>query len=191
MIAWLSGTVREREVKSLIVVVGGVGYRVVVPAAVLARTRVGAEIVLYTYHRVGPEAEELYGFAEREQLDYFELLLTVPSVGPRTALSILNAAPPVVLEQAVAEHDTGVLTKVSGVGRKTAERILVELTERIGKRAQAHGPAGVVQQETIEALTSMGYTRAQARAAVRELPAEVASVEEAVRAVLQAQQSVK
>lgn len=186
MIARLSGTVLEREAKALVVDVNGVGYRVRVLSSLLERSRRGEEMALRIYHHITDGAEELFGFAEREDLAFFELLLLVPSVGPRTAMNILDAAPPRVLEQAVAEEDITVLTKVSGVGRKTAERILVELKERVSVGAVS-GAAGSVQQGAIEALVSLGYSTEQARAAVRQLPAQVATIEEAVRAVLQSQ----
>lgn len=176
----------EREARALVVEVGGVGYRVAVLPVLRESLRHGQEVALRIYHHVAADAEALYGFTEAEDLKYFELLLLVPSVGPRTAMNILGAAPPRVLEQAVAEEDVTVLTKVSGVGRKTAERILVELKERISAPAVS-GAAGNIQRGVIEALVSLGYSLEQARAAVRSLPAGMATVEEAVRAVLQSQ----
>jgi len=186
MIARLVGKVVEREGKALIVDVGGVGYRVMVLGLLREKAKRGAKVSLRIHHHVTDGAESLYGFERREDLRFFELLLTVPSVGPRTALSILEVAPPEVLAQAVAEEDTTLLTKVSGVGRKTAERILVELKEKITAPALA-GVAGGVQQETMEALTSIGFTASQARTAVRKLPKGVKTVEEAVKQILQGQ----
>lgn len=186
MIARLVGIVAEREGRALIVDVGGVGYRVAVLGSLREKTKRGAKMTLRIHHHVTDGAESLYGFERREDLRFFELLLTVPSVGPRTALSILEVAPPEVLAQAVAEEDTTLLTKVSGVGRKTAERILVELKEKITAPALA-GVGGGVQQETMEALTSIGFTASQARTAVRKLPKGVKTVEEAVKQILQVQ----
>jgi len=186
MIAYLSGTVLEKEAKSLIVLAGGVGYRVAAAPNVLEAAQTGETITLYIHHHVGAEAEELYGFASREELRHFDLLLTVPSVGPRTALGILYIAPPPVLAQAVAEQDTALLTKVSGVGKKTAERILIELAGKL-QPSEAAGPAGAVQREAVEALVSLGYTLAAARSAVQDLPRDTVTVEDAVRHVLQTQ----
>ena len=188
MIARLRGAVLERDAKSVIVDAGGVGYRVAVLPRLAEKIKTGETVDLRIHHHVSAEAQNLYGFTEREDLRYFELLLTVPSVGPRTAMGVLEAAPPRVLEQAVAEDDTAVLTKVSGVGRKTAERILVELKGKIAPLAGgAAGVASSVQQEAVDALISLGFTARQARAAVQKLPREVATVEEAVRAALQTQ----
>lgn len=162
---------------------GGVGYRVRTLSATREKLTEGAEVTLRIYHHVGQDDETLFGFETAEQLKYFELLLTVPSVGPKTALNILDVAPPRILEQAVAENDKTLLTKVSGVGKKTAERILVELAGKIGKPSE-RGVSGAIQQEAIEALLSIGFSPAQAREAVRRLPKEVTTVEEAVRTAL-------
>lgn len=186
MIARLSGKVIERESKALVVDVNGVGYRVAVLGLLWEKVRKGSAVTLRIHHHITSDGESLYGFANKEDLSFFELLLTVPSVGPRTAVSILEVAPPRVLAQAVTEEDTALLTKVSGVGRKTAERILVELKEKIMAPAVA-GVSGNVQQEAMEALVSIGFTTAQARAAVQKLPRDVKSVEEAVKQVLQTQ----
>lgn len=186
MIAILKGTVIEREERALIVDVQGIGYRVAVLSTTRELAKVGEEIALRIYHQTSQDAEALYGFDSKEQLKYFELLLSVPSVGPKTALGILEEAPPHVLEQAVAENDVTLLTKVSGVGKKTAERILVEFKGKI-KTKKAGGVSGVIQNETIDALVSIGFSPARAREAVRRLPKEIAKVEEAVRAVLKTQ----
>ncbi|MFH1354196.1 MAG: Holliday junction branch migration protein RuvA [bacterium] len=186
MIARLSGKVIERESKALIVDVNGVGYRVAVLNSLWKKTRKGSVVFLRIHHHITSDGESLYGFESKEGLDFFDLLLTVPSVGPRTAMSILEVAPPKVLAQAVTEEDTALLTKVSGVGRKTAERILVELKEKILPSA-VMGVSGNVQQEAMEALTSIGFTASQAREAVQRLPRDVKSVEEAVKLSLQKQ----
>lgn len=186
MIALLSGKIVEREKGSLILDVQGVGYRVAVLSRLREQVQLGQELQLRIHHHITDAAEELYGFHQSEDLHYFGLLLTVPSVGPKTALGILEVAPPTVLEQALAEQDTTLLTKVSGVGKRTAERILVELREKVGA-AGGGAVSGSIQHEAIEALVSIGYTTQQARDAVSKLPKEVTSVEEAVRRVLQGQ----
>lgn len=187
MIARLKGTVLEREERALIVDVQGIGYRVAVLSGTREQAQAGQEISLTIYHHIGQDSQALYGFDSKEQLKYFELLLSVPSVGPKTALGILEEAPPHVLEQAVAENDVTLLTKVSGVGKKTAERILVEFKGKIKISKTRSGVSGVIQNETIDALVSIGFSPARAREAVRRLPKEITKVEEAVRAVLKTQ----
>lgn len=184
VIAILKGKVVEREAKALIVDVQGVGYRVAVLSPWLSTVKLDDEVTLRIHHQVTDDAENLYGFSKKEDLRYFELLLTVPSVGPRTAMNILEIAPPETLARAVASRDVKLLTKVSGIGRKTADRIMVELKEKF-KDVKASEPVGEMQEEVISALTNMGFTKGQAREAVQKLPAEANSVEEAIRFVLQ------
>lgn len=185
MIARLSGKVIELEKKSLILDVGGVGYRLAVLASLLGSVRVGQDLTLRVHHHVGDGIEDLYGFQEAESLEFFKLLLSVPSVGPRTAIGILDVAPPRVLEQAVVKNDIKMLTKVGGVGKKTAQRILIELKGKI-KDVKPEGAASDIQEEAMIALMSMGYTKGQARDSVQKLPEEIVTVEEAVRWVLKA-----
>jgi len=186
MIAVLTGAVAELEDQSLIVNVSGVGYRVSVLRSFLATTSVGQEISMRIYHHITDGGQSLFGFATKEDVQYFELLLTVPSVGPRTALNILDMAPPRTLAQAVAAKDVKLLTKVSGVGRKTAERILVELKEKF-KDTPITGVVSDVSEEALSALMNMGYTKAQAREVLQKVPDDVETVEDAVKAVLQQQ----
>jgi len=185
MIALLTGTIVEIELKSLIVDAGGVGYRVSVLGALLAKAEVGEKITLRIYHQVSDDAETLYGFEDKVGLEYFNLLLSVPSVGPRTAIGVLDVAPPRVLAQAVAQNDIKILTRISGVGKKTAERIMVELKGKIKAEVEgAETVSGDIQEETVAALTSIGFTTAQANAAASKLSKDVKTVEEAVREAL-------
>lgn len=186
MIARLTGKVIDRQERALIVDINGLGYRVMVPTVVKAKTAVGKTVSLRIHHHLSEGEEALYGFATDDYLRQFELLLTVPSIGVRTAMNILEVAPPDVLAQAVAEGDRALLTKVSGVGRKTADRILIELKEKLPAPRHKSLP-GTLQQEVIEALVSIGYTPGSARLAVGKLPKRITTVEEAVRAVLQHQ----
>lgn len=183
MIARLTGQIIEREERGIIVDVNGVGYRVAALSTLREKTKRGDRVTLRIYHHVNDDGESLYGFATKEDLTYFELLLTVPSVGPRTAMNILEVAPPSTLAQAIHEQDTALLTKVAGVGRKTADRIIIELKGKIAAAPTA-GLSGAIQQEAMTALTSIGYTTPQARDLVQKLPKYITTVEEAVRAVL-------
>lgn len=183
MIALLTGKVWEKEEKSLIVDINGIGYRVAALSIWREKTRTGQPITMHIYHQVGQDTEALYGFETKKDLRYFELLLTVPSVGPKTAMNILDIAPSDTLARAVASGDVKLLTKVSGIGKKTAERILVELKEKLDP-AEGGEKMGNIQEETMSALINMGYTRAQARLAVQKLSRDTKTVEEAVKSVL-------
>jgi Holliday junction DNA helicase RuvA len=184
MIARLTGKVIDREDRALIVDVNGLGYRVVVLSPTREKFAPGSDITLRIHHHVGEDAEDLFGFETDEYLKTFTLLLTVPSVGVRTAMNILEIAPPRILAQAVAEEDITLLTKVSGVGKKTAQRLLVELKEKM-KAPKEKSMPGSIQEEAMEALVSIGYTTAQARVALSNLPKDIKTVEQAVRAALQ------
>lgn len=190
MIALLTGIVAEQEAKSLILNVQGVGYRVKATTSLINSVSLGQELTLRIYHQVSADAEALYGFATHEDLRFFELLLTVPSVGPKTALTILDVAPSKVLAQAVMTGDVKLLTKISGVGKKTAERIFIELKSKIKDLPAGltgvpiTGIVGDVQEETMSVLMNMGMSRSQAREVVQNLPSGVGTVEEAVKAAL-------
>lgn len=186
MIVRLTGQVLELNQRSIVLDVHGVGFQVFTPGALLHKLQRGETLSVHTYHHVTDDGETLFGFETKEDLAHFELLLTVPSVGPKTAMNVLDAAPPHVLAQAVANNDMKLLTKVSGIGRKTAERILVELREKF-KNQPVTGLVSDIHDQTLTALISIGFNKTQARLAVQKLPANVGSVEEAVRAILKDQ----
>ncbi len=184
MIAHITGKVVEREAKALIIDVGGIGYRVFVSTLLKDKTPLQATVTLPVYHHISDSDQVLFGFESKEHLKYFHLLLLVPSVGPRTAMNILDMATPAVLARAVAADDKGLLTTIAGIGKKTAERILVELKGKMPAMETTHASSGF-QQEAIEALLSIGYSATQAREAVAKLPQSVTTVEAAVRQALQ------
>ncbi|CAN5144082.1 hypothetical protein BH11PAT3_BH11PAT3_0760 [soil metagenome] len=120
MIGTLKGTIQHKDLTSLIVDVGGVGYKVSVTAESIVDALPGEPVFLWTYLAVRETALDLYGFNDREALNIFELLITISGIGPKTALGIMNVATPSMLRQAVAEDDTSYLTRVSGIGKKNA-----------------------------------------------------------------------
>ncbi len=185
MIARIQGTVIEREEKALVIDVHGVGYRVLVTAGLREKSPLGSEITLFIYdHRTDSDAV-LFGFEHARDREYFELLLCVPSIGPKTAMGVLDAAPINVLSQAVLTGDMQLLTSLSGIGKRTAERIVVELKGKIGEFTDGVSvELRPVHQDTVDALIAIGFTVSQAKQAVSKLPHDVATVEEAVKAVL-------
>ncbi|MEK7085223.1 MAG: Holliday junction branch migration protein RuvA [Patescibacteria group bacterium] len=172
MIGYLEGKVTFRGERYIIMDVGGVGYRVFVNAETLRKTA-GAEgkTKIWTHLHQREEGPELYGFSRPEELELFETLIGVSGVGPKTALGILNVAPLDMLRRAIAAGDISYLTKVSGIGRKTAERILVELREKFGK-AEVAGEELSEEKDAIEALEALGYNPREAREALQKVPAE-------------------
>lgn len=187
MIGSLEGTVRSIESEVLLLDVHGVGYRIAVLPTLLAEVRTGQTLSLLTHLHVREDELALYGFAVREELLFFRMLLDVPGVGPKSAMSVLAVALVEVLMRAISSGDPGLLTKVSGIGRKTAERIVVELKARLEREYPLLvGKGTTPHADAVEALVSLGYTASQAREAIRRLPKDVASVEGVVRAALQA-----
>jgi Holliday junction DNA helicase RuvA len=190
VIASLDGTVSAVFADSLIVEVGGVGYRIFAAPAVLTGARVGERARLFTYHLVREDAQALYGFRNPEELGFFGLLQTVTGVGPKVALAIVGSRAVGDLQLAILSEDLGILTAVSGVGKKLAARICLELKEKVAAAGVAAGaaagrPAG--EPEVVAALLALGYSSGEARTASRDALADTAvgsSLEERVKAAL-------
>lgn len=183
MISQLKGTVVRRTDRTLVVDVAGVGYEVACTQDVLTRCRVGSEVTLATYLSVREDALDLYGFVGTDDLNFFKLLLTVSGVGPKSALNILEVAKPADIRRAVAAQDAGSLHAVHGLGKKTAEKLVVELKDKL--EAVAGGVAGATgdDQAVLEAIMNLGYTAAEVRS-VLKATAGAMSLEERVRAAL-------
>ena len=175
MIAVLRGEVLDRGAGVVVIDVHGVGYRVLVPAgASLPLT--GREVVLHTSLQVREDSMTLYGFMERDELRLFELLLTSSGVGPKLGLAALSALRPAALEAAIAEGDVATLTGVPGIGRKVAERLILELGDRVGAVTGAPaGSAAAVDDRVVvavrEALAGFGFTPSEVREALGQLDA--------------------
>ena len=183
MIAFVRGDVIARGNDHVVVDVRGVGYKVFVP-----RHPSGNTIELHTHHVVREDAQQLYGFETREELALFEMLITVSGVGPRAALSLLSVSSPAQLAAAIASGDAGALSRAPGVGKKTAERLIVDLKGKIQRGGVDREPLGMpVDDEAAAALQALGYTAAEALTALRAVaPAGSASTEERVTAALRA-----
>ena len=184
MIAQLTGEVARKDGRGIVLDVHGVGYRVHIVKEHSEKLAVGAKISLLTYLAVRENALDLYGFENAETLDYFELLITVPGIGPKSALAVLSLAGPEVLRRAILADDTTYLTRVSGIGRKSAEKIIVTLKDKLGRLAT--GESGLLSDEVeaMEALQSLGYTLAEARHALKQIPATASDTGEKVKAAL-------
>jgi Holliday junction DNA helicase RuvA len=176
MIALLHGELHAKGNDWVIVQVGGIGFHVRVPASIVAELgEVGETVRLHTHLLVRDDAIALYGFATPEQLELFDLLLGVSGIGPKSALTLLSSTSPETLRLAIAREDVDVLTRVPGIGRKTASRLILELKGRIdlGRLGLPGGtPLAPEQAELVEVLASLGYTTAEARAAVGALSPE-------------------
>jgi len=188
MIASLRGPVAATGKDSLVVEVGGVGFRVFVPQTLLdALSGPGQEVALFTHLHVRESELTLYGCSSEEELALFRLLQTVSGIGPRVAMTILSTLPPDRLRAALAQEDVTVLTRVPGIGPKTAKKLAFELKDKVA----AEMPAGELRPmlteadaDLIAALTGLGYSVAEAREAIRALPRTPLSLEERVRLAL-------
>ncbi|TSC58963.1 MAG: holliday junction DNA helicase RuvA [Parcubacteria group bacterium Greene0416_79] len=182
MISMLSGTIIEKGPRYAIVDAGGVGYKVCATEETLRTLKSGTRATLRTHHAVREDAEELYGFLDAEDLKLFELLLGVPGIGPKTALNILNVATPSTLRRSITSGETAYLTKISGIGKKTADKIILELREKLG--AGEGGAALKEEVDALEALKSLGYSHAEAREALQRVPKEISGASDRVKHAL-------
>jgi Holliday junction DNA helicase RuvA len=175
VIASLRGVVLERALDGTVLFeVGGVGYAVVVSPRVLAELEPSSNAFLYVHHHIREDAQTLYGFLSRDERATFQILLATHGVGPALAMAILATHPPTALVDIVAGADVGALTLVPGVGRKTAERLLIELKSRLSVPVLDPGGStagGSVIGDVREALAGLGYGFDEIREALRELPA--------------------
>ena len=194
MIASLEGVVGAVAADSLVLEVGGVGYRVFVAPAVLATAEPGRRLRLHTHHLVREDLQALYGFRTPEELGFFGLLLTVTGVGPKVALGLLGSRPVADLQLAIMGDDQGLLTAVPGVGKRLAARIVLELREKVAAAGIAATTSAAVgrggstgEGDVVGALQALGYTLAEAREAARHAGAGGAaagSLEDRVKAAL-------
>jgi Holliday junction DNA helicase RuvA len=191
VIASLDGIAGAVFADSLIVEVGGVGYRVFAAPAVLASATVGERIKLFTHHVVREDLQALYGFRNPQELGFFGLLLTVTGVGPKVALGIVGSRPVGDLQLAILSDDLAMLTAVPGVGKKLAARVVLELKEKVAAAGVSAGvtvggaPAG--ESEVMAALLALGYSTGEARQASRDALADLsvgAGLEDRVKAAL-------
>lgn len=191
MIASLEGLVSAVFADSLILEVGGVGYRVFAAPSVLAFVRVGERFKVFTHHVVREDLQALYGFRTPEELGFFGLLLTVTGVGPKVALGIVGSRHVGDLQLAILSDDLALLTAVPGVGKKLAARVVLELKEKVAAAGVAAGavggggPAG--ESEVMAALLALGYSAGEARQASREALTDLSvgsGLEDRVKAAL-------
>ena len=163
MIAYIKGKILEKSLTYIILENGGVGYKVFVTPEVLQKS-VGDEISLYIYHKVSDDGQSLFGLPDFSALQFFELLISVSGVGPKIALAILSAGQIESIKQAIANQDSAIFTRISGVGSKTAERIIVDLKNKVGA-----GTGGGQSSEVFDALLALGYNQKEVREVMSKL----------------------
>jgi Holliday junction DNA helicase RuvA len=195
MFAFLRGRVAAKPLDHIQLDVNGVGYLVFVPGSVHAKLALDSEATLLTYCHIREDAFQIFGFLQEEQKTLFTMLLSVSGIGPKVALSILSQMPPSAFGNAVRQSDVTAFTKVSGVGKKTAQRLILEMKAKLGQDAELDAILGesanadnVDDDDVVAALLALGCTPAEAKRAAmraRKKSDKDASDEELVRMALQ------
>lgn len=194
MIEFLQGQLCHKEANSIVLQVGGIGYRLSVSSITMQTLPpIKNDVTIYTYLHVREDDLSMYGFCQIEERDFFLLLLSVSGVGPKMALAILSSLKTAQLKKAIILGDINDLVKVQGVGKKTAQRIILELKDKVGKAdvndvyEQAETSSELnVRKEAVSALMALGYNLTEAQKAVSDIKIEVEtiSIEEVIRIAL-------
>ncbi len=184
MIAQLEGKIVGMRKNAVILMVGGVGYQVAVSAYTLGKLAGRDQVLLHIHTHVREDMLALYGFLEEEELDMFELLISVSGIGPKVGLSLLSIADVKTIRLAIVSKDPNVLTRVAGVGKKTAEKLIVELQNKVVAVAGDENSDASASQDALEALTSLGYSITDAREALKLVPADVIDISARIRGAL-------
>ena len=186
MISILQGAIYAKTADALIVMVGGVGLRALVTAPLLAASRPGDPITLHTHLVVREDDLTLIGFATDDELDLFRKLISVSGVGPKLALSVLSHMAPDAIRMAIGQERPELLARVPGIGKRTAQKIALELKDKMGEVEVSEGLAALTEADAavIDALTALGYSVVEAQRAVQALPRDMTDVEERLRRAL-------
>ncbi len=182
MIRHIRGTLVASESGTLIVEAGGLGYEVRVATNAAVTARIGEEVMLQTYHVVREDAEELYGFTSERERAMFMLLIDLPGIGPKSAIGIMSQADVRLIEEAAERGDASYLSKLSGIGKKSAEKIVQGLKDKV----TSHGAASTSSEDNdvIDALIALGYTNEEALRAMREMPPTATTAKERIKEAL-------
>lgn len=190
MIAHVKGTVTEKMLTSVIVDVHGIGYEVNVAAGDHERALLHEEVTFYTHHHIREQSQELFGFSTLAAKKLFELLITVQGVGPKAAMAILSLGDAEVVRRAIANSDSAFVAKASGVGKRIAERVIVDLADKVGMPLRYDNDVitGVSQpvahtDEALEALMALGYTLADASKALEGVPTDLSTADRVTQAL--------
>ncbi len=195
MIGYLKGIVTHLFKEHCFIDVHGVGYRVFVPASTMEKLTIGKETTVFTYMNVREDAILLYGFATQDEYDLFMLLISVNGVGPKVALGVLSAVNPDGFRLAVHQKNIKVLTKMPGIGKKTAERIVLELQDKIGPvddgavadiAVPSTAASKGMMSEAVDALVGLGYSEQEILPVVEEKAGICQTVEQLIKEVLKA-----
>lgn len=183
MISYLEGTLKHTAENTVTVLVGGVGYEVFVPSSYIGKIKKDDKIELFIYTHVREDILALYGFLTKEEMNFFKLLISVSGIGPKVALSIISSAGVDKLVQSISNGDPALLSAVSGVGKKTAEKAVIELKNKVGVPSVSSSVSGD-SSDLIDALVGLGFQRAEVAQAISVLPNQEATQEEKIKTAL-------
>ncbi|MFQ4642830.1 Holliday junction branch migration protein RuvA [Clostridioides difficile] len=191
MYSYIKGTVEEIYIDSIVVENNGIGYKINVSSNTIMNLQVGEATKIYTKLIVREDDRSLCGFVSREELKMFELLTSVSKIGPKVALSILSFASPAQLGAYILSEDIGKLSKAPGVGKKTAERIVLELKDKVDKNniefeptLLSQKPTLISQDESVDALVALGYTLSESKEAVQKCKKDGMNTEAIIKKAL-------
>lgn len=183
MIYSVSGKIANKTEKFVVLENRGIGYKIFSPENILDVLEIGQDAILYTYLHIREDIFDLYGFLNQEDKDFFEMLISVSGIGPKGALGILSVAPTRMLKSAILAEDSSIMTKVSGIGSKTAAKIVLELKSKIASSISKEDKESYLPEEiksnmdVIDALIGLGYSQAKAREVLKDVPANLSTEE--------------
>jgi holliday junction DNA helicase RuvA len=184
MISYLKGKIIKRGGNFVILNNADIGYKIFVGEGAAADLLNSVEAEFWIYQNIREDANELYGFSSYEKLEMFELLLNVNGIGPKTAIGIMTSISAEELKEAIATSDLAMLTKVSGIGKKTAERIVLDLRDKIGFLVPVAGSTSAARGEEIDALMALGYSLQQSREALAKIDKSITDSGKRIREAL-------
>lgn len=182
MIAQIKGLVLETTERTVVVDVGNVGYEVFVTRDLASSVKIGNQLILFTHFNVREDVQELFGFKDVTELRFFKMLLSVSGIGPRSALNIIDTAKVVDIKRAVANDDALSLHRIHGIGKKTAERLVTELKDKLDI-ADSKDAVGD-EASLVEAIVGLGYSLAEARNAIKEISGQGQTLSERIKLAL-------
>ena len=192
MIAHVIGKISEKFNGSIIIDVNGLGYELFVSVVDFDLVNLGESVKFYTYHHVREQSEELFGFSTLSAKKIFEMLISVQGVGPKAALAILSLGNVETVRNAIANSNAGFIQKASGVGKKTADRVVVDLHDKVGLPTKYVNSNEIIENnqlnssdEAVEALMALGYTLADASEALKNIDTDLSTAERVTKALQQ------
>jgi len=186
LISKIRGKVEYIRDNYAVIETGGIGYKIFLTDISLGRVVKKDEADFFIHTHVKEDQLALFGFETLEELEIFELLLSISGIGPKAGLGILTIATPATIKSAIVNEDSSILTKVSGIGKKTAERVILELKNKVDALPEKQQKEAQSGQDVIEALISMGYSATEARQAIRSIPKDIKDESQQIKLALKA-----